>query len=64
MPRKTPLRDRIDKATLEKLYHGHGLSTVQIAERLGSHSANVLALMKEYGIARRTRGAGKSASRS
>jgi hypothetical protein len=59
MPRAGPLRERLDKATLEKLYHKHGLSTVQIAKRYGSHSPNVLVLMRKYGIPRRSQGAGK-----
>lgn len=59
MRRKPPLRNRIDKATLEKLYLEQGLTTGQIAERFGSFSSNVLVLMQKYGIPRRSQGAGK-----
>jgi len=59
MPRKAPLRDRIDKATLKRLYHAERLSTVEIAERFGSYSSNVIVLMEKYGIPRRSQGAGK-----
>jgi hypothetical protein len=57
--RAKPLRDRIDKATLHKLYWEHKLTSVQIAERYGSFSSNVLILMKKYGIPRRSQGSGK-----
>ena len=60
MPRGPSLRERLDKATLEKLYNEARLSTVTIATRYGSKSPAVLKLMEEYGIARRSRGAGKS----
>ena len=59
MPRAAPLRDRLDKATLEKLYIKDELSTSQIAARYGSASSNVLILMEKYGIPRRSRGRGK-----
>ena len=59
MPRSAPLRTRLDKATLERLYNGQGLSTVEIAERFGSYSSNVIVLMEKYGISRRPKGAGK-----
>jgi DNA-binding transcriptional regulator LsrR (DeoR family) len=59
MRRKAPLRHRIDKAALEKLYHQQGLSTVEIAERLGSYSSNIIVLMDKYEIPRRSQGAGK-----
>ena len=58
--RKTPLRGRIDKETLHKLYWEQRLTTVEIATRYGSHSSNVLMLMEKYGIPRRSQGAGKS----
>jgi len=58
MPRKAPLRDRIDKATLEKLYHQQGLTAGQIAQRYGSFSSNVIVLMQKYKIPRRSKGAG------
>jgi hypothetical protein len=60
MPRGPTLRERLDKDTLEKLYNDARLSTVQIASRYGSNSPAVLRLMDEYGIARRSRGAGKT----
>jgi hypothetical protein len=60
MARGPSLKERLDKATLESLYHQSGLSTVQIAKRYGSHSPAVLKLMDEYGIPRRSRGAGKT----
>jgi hypothetical protein len=60
MPRGPSLRERLDKATLEKLYNQSGLSTVQIASRYGSNSPTILKLMNEYGIPRRSRGAGKT----
>ena len=60
MPRGPSLKERLDKPTLEKLYKQSGLSTVQIASRYGSKSAAVLKLMNEYGIPRRSRGAGKT----
>ena len=60
MPHGPALKQRLDKATLDKLYHKDGLSTVQIGLRFGAHSPQVLKLMKEYGIARRSRGAGKT----
>jgi hypothetical protein len=60
MPRGFSLRERLDKDTLEKLYHQAGLSTVQIATRYGSNSPAVLKLMDEYGLPRRSKGAGKT----
>jgi hypothetical protein len=57
--RKRPLRERLDKATLERLYDDQGLTTVQIAHRYGSFSSNVIVLMEKYGIPRRSQGAGK-----
>jgi hypothetical protein len=60
MARGAPLRNRLDKATLKWLYGQSGLSTVQIANRYGSSSPAVLKLMAEYGIPRRSRGAGKT----
>ena len=61
MPRAAPLEYRLDKATLEKLYNEQGLSTIQIAERYGSYSSNVIVLMEKYGISRRPRGRKKMA---
>ena len=57
--RAPPLRVRINKAALQKLYNEKGLSTVDIARRYSSHSPNVIALMEKYGIPRRSTGAGK-----
>jgi hypothetical protein len=57
--RKPPLRQRLDKATLEKLYHDQGLTSLQIAKRYGSFTSNVLVLMEKYGISRRSPGSGK-----
>ena len=53
------LRERLDKITFERLYKA-GLSTVQIASRYRTQSSRILKLMQEYGIPRRTRGAGKT----
>ena len=50
------LKERLDKPTLDKLYNTHGLSTVQIAERFCTRSPQILKLMSEYGIERRSRG--------
>lgn len=60
MAQRSPLRQRLSKETLEKLYNEQRLSTVTIAERFQSFSPAVLRLMKEYGIPRRSRGAGKT----
>jgi len=46
--------------TLERLYIDSRLSTVIIAARYGSDSPAVLKLIKEDGIPRRSRGAGKT----
>ena len=61
--RARPLRERLNKATLERLYWEHGLTSVEIAEHYGSFSSNVLVLMKKYGIPRRSQGAGKPNAR-
>lgn len=58
MPRIASLRQRLDRPKLEKLVQS-GVPTVRIAERFGSHPANVNKLMDEYGLARRTRSAAK-----
>jgi hypothetical protein len=60
MPRGPSLRERLDKATLEKLYVEAGLSTVTIGNRFGAGSPQVLKLMDEYAIPRRSRGGGKT----
>lgn len=49
------LRERLDRETLERLYHGAGLTYVEIAERFGTRSGNVIKLMDDYGIPRRKR---------
>ena len=54
------MKERLDKTTLIKLYEASGLSTVQIAERYSVRSPQVLKLMLEYDIPRRSRGAGKT----
>ena len=59
MTRARPLRERLNKATLEKLYNEHALTTVQIAQRYGSYSSNVIILMEKYGIPRRSKGSGR-----
>lgn len=53
MSRGPPLRLRLDKATLEKLYNKDQLTTVQIAARFGASSSNVAVLLENYGIPRR-----------
>ena len=60
MRRGPRLKERLDKTTLEKLYHQSELSTVQIASRFGTQPSRILKLMEEYGIPRRSRGAGKT----
>jgi hypothetical protein len=59
MPRGPSLKERLDKPTLLRLYETSDLSTEQIAERFGAASSQVRKLMDEYGIPRRSRGAGK-----
>ena len=56
MSREATVREKLDKATLERLYTQVGLSTVQIAERFGTQPSQVRALMIQYGIGRRPRG--------
>jgi len=63
MRRKAPLRDRIDKATLDKLYNEQALSTSEIAQRFGSFASNVNVLMQKYELPRRSKGAGKAVNR-
>ena len=60
MPRGPSLKERLDRPTLLRLYEFSRLSTVQIAERYGVKSPSILKLMDEYGIPRRTTGAGKT----
>ena len=49
------LKDRLDRETLERLHLRAGLSYVEIAERFGTRSSNIIKLMDEYGIPRRVR---------
>jgi hypothetical protein len=60
MPHGPSLKQRLNRASLEKLYKRDGLSTVQIGARYGARPSNVLKLMEEYGIPRRSRRAGKA----
>lgn len=60
MPRGPSLKDRLDKRTLVRLYESSGLSSVQIAERYGVKSPQILRLLHEYEIPRRSQGAGKN----
>lgn len=60
MPHGPSLKERLNKRTLNKLYNEAGLSTVQIGARYGARSPQVLKLMDEYDIPRRSRGAGKT----
>ena len=53
MLRGTPLKERLDRVTLERLYIQVGLTAAQIASRYSSHTSTVLKLMSEYGIPRR-----------
>ena len=59
MARGPTLRERVNKETLRKLYEVSGLSTAHIAERFGAKPSQILRLMDEYKIPRRSRGAGK-----
>ena len=43
-----------------RLYESSGLSSVQIAERYGVKSPQILRLLHEYEIPRRSQGAGKN----
>ena len=60
MPRGPTLKERLNKRQLEKLYNEAELSTVQIGARYGARSPQILKLMEEYGIPRRSQGAGKT----
>ena len=55
MPRFPPLRKRLDKDTLQRLYTRSGLNTVQIAQRFGTQASCVVDLMADYGIESRPR---------
>jgi hypothetical protein len=59
MSGKTTLRDRLNQATLEKLYVGAQLTTTVIAERFGTRASNIRRLMDDYGMPRRTQRIGK-----
>ena len=54
------LKERLDKPTLLRLYEFSGMSTPQIAERYGVRATQILRLMEEYDIPRRSRGGGKA----
>ena len=54
--RAPPLRERIDKATLEELYWKQRHTAMQIAQSYQTSYPNVLALMAKYGIPRRPPG--------
>lgn len=60
VPRGPTLKERLNRPTLENLCHRHELSTAQIGARYGVRSPQILKLMDEYGIPRRSRGAGKT----
>jgi len=62
MVRARPLHERITKAYLESLYIHHGLSTLQLAERLGTNRESIRLLIHRYGIAMRSK-AGMAAKR-
>ncbi len=48
-----PLRRRLDKATLYRLYVRDGLSTTMIGERFGTQGAAVRTLLAKYEIPKR-----------
>ena len=50
------LKDAISKERLEELYLIDGLSTTQIAERIGTNHESVRRLLKRWNIALRERG--------
>jgi hypothetical protein len=56
-----PLHQRIDKAYLERLYVRERLSTLRLAERLGTNRESVRRLIHRYGIVMRSKGAGMAA---
>lgn len=57
------LGKRLDKATLQQLYHGQELTAVQIANRYGTFAGSVLRLMRKYQIPRRPPGSRRSPRR-
>ena len=59
MIRGPKLKDRLDKATLVRLYEFSGLSTGTIAERFGVTSGKIHTLMDEYGIPRHNKRTGR-----
>ena len=60
MMRGPSLKERLDKPTLLRLYEFAGLSSAMIAERYGAKPSQIIRLMDEYDIPRRSRGAGKT----
>jgi excisionase family DNA binding protein len=59
-----PLRSRVTPDQLRRLYHEHGLSTLELAERLGSNRESVRKLIHRHRIPMRSTGAGKRLCRS
>lgn len=55
------LEGRVSKAQLERLYVHEGLSTLALADRLGTNRESVRLLIHRYGLAMRTQGAGMAA---
>jgi hypothetical protein len=56
-----PLRDRISRDYLERLYVREGLTTAVLAERLGTNRESVRRLIHLYGLPMRSKGAGMAA---
>ncbi len=53
-----PLHERVTKMHLERLYIKDCLSTLQLAERLGTNRETVRRLIHRYGIEMRSKGTG------
>ena len=53
-----PLRERLERETLHRLYVTEQLTTIQIAERVGSNRESVRKLILAFGIPMRSTGAG------
>ena len=56
---KPALRERLDREALHRLYVTERLTTVEIAERVGSNRESVRKLILAYGIPMRSTGGGK-----
>ncbi len=56
-----PLHARISKVRLERLYIREGLSTLALAERLGTNRESVRKLIHRYELPMRSKGAGMAA---